>query len=348
MVRTKEAMTSTMPVRAARLPALDFTKGALVLIMVLYHWVNYFIGFDWPYYRYLRFLTPSFIFVTGFLISTVYLSRGSQGLSLSKRLLVRALKLLTIFVVLNAARFLLLAASSSAIAVMGQLTFKNLAVVFVTGDIFFGATAKIAAFTILIPISYLLILSAALIPFYQIWKYSFHALCASCLASILVLYLKGYGCLNLELVTIGLVGVLIGFIPIERINQRISHPVVLGFAYTLYLVAITIWNTRFPLLIVGVCLSLVAIYLLGRGDDKPGVVRRHIILLGKYSLFGYVSQIAILQALSAILRHIELWPLFHVVSFVMCFALTIAAAEAVDRSRAKSAIVDLAYRAIFT
>jgi uncharacterized membrane protein len=25
-----------------RIPALDFTKGALVLIMVLYHWINHF------------------------------------------------------------------------------------------------------------------------------------------------------------------------------------------------------------------------------------------------------------------------------------------------------------------
>ena len=45
-------------------PALDFTKGALVLIMVLYHWLNYFYGPRGDVYRYLRFLTPSFIFIT--------------------------------------------------------------------------------------------------------------------------------------------------------------------------------------------------------------------------------------------------------------------------------------------
>ena len=53
--------------KSQRIPALDFTKGTLVLIMVLYHWVNYFIGNQWGYYRYLRFLTPSFIFITGFM-----------------------------------------------------------------------------------------------------------------------------------------------------------------------------------------------------------------------------------------------------------------------------------------
>lgn len=48
-----------------RIPALDFTKGALVLTMVLYHWLNYFVGVTGYYYRYLHFLTPSFIFITG-------------------------------------------------------------------------------------------------------------------------------------------------------------------------------------------------------------------------------------------------------------------------------------------
>ena len=36
----------------ARLAALDFTKGMLVLIMVLYHWINYF--FAGQDNRYLR------------------------------------------------------------------------------------------------------------------------------------------------------------------------------------------------------------------------------------------------------------------------------------------------------
>ena len=63
------------PPKANRNPALDFTKGALVLIMVLYHWANYFLNLSWTFYRYLHFLTPSFIFITGFMVSNVYLSK---------------------------------------------------------------------------------------------------------------------------------------------------------------------------------------------------------------------------------------------------------------------------------
>jgi hypothetical protein len=336
----------TNPAKAARLPALDFTKGALVLIMVLYHWLNYFIGFDWPYYRYLRFLTPSFIFVTGFLISTVYLSK-SWNPSLSKRLLVRALKLLGVFAVLNTARFFLIPVSDHMVAEISQLTAKDIVAIFVTGNIFSDAVGKLAAFYILVPISYLLILSAAMIPLYRRWRYAFHALCVFCLADILVLYLIGYDCPNLEVIAIGLVGVLLGFVSIEKVNNIVSHPIVLGFTYVLYVTAITIWNAKFPLLVVGVCLSLALIYLLGRSDDDPGLVRNHILLLGRYSLFGYISQIAILQTLSAVLRPIHLRHLLQVVSFVASFVMTMVAVEVIDRLRAKSMLVDSAYRAVF-
>src|SRR5258708_7836003 len=82
----------------ARDNALDFTKGSLVLFMVLYHWLNYFVGIGGRHYDYLRFLTPSFIFITGFMISHILLPRyGTGGSSLPKRLAVRGLKLLGVF-----------------------------------------------------------------------------------------------------------------------------------------------------------------------------------------------------------------------------------------------------------
>src|SRR6185503_19333445 len=89
--------------------ALDFTKGALVLLMVFYHWLNYFIGPDFDY-RYLRFLTPSFIFITGFVISHVYFSKNTDVGRLSSRLFTRGLKLLLLLVVLNVGRAIVMQA----------------------------------------------------------------------------------------------------------------------------------------------------------------------------------------------------------------------------------------------
>jgi hypothetical protein len=165
--------------------------------------------------------------------------------------------------------------------------------------------------------------------------------------SILILGLMGEQSPNLELVTIGMLGVLTGFLPIAAINDFVRRPYTLAFAYLCYTIAITIWNVPFPLLIVGVALSLMVIYLVGASGTESGTIRSEVILLGKYSLFGYISQIAILQILSAGFRHVNLGASVLGISFVAAFALTILSVEAVDRARARTASMDRLYKAVF-
>src|SRR6267143_6134007 len=118
-----------------RVPAIDFTKGALVLFMVLYHWLNYFISPQGDFYRYLRFVTPSFIFITGFLISSVYLSRYDTSDSrLVKRLLQRGMKIFGVFILLNVIISLLFRESYGGKVVFGQLSVTNMVAVYVTGN----------------------------------------------------------------------------------------------------------------------------------------------------------------------------------------------------------------------
>ena len=120
---------------------------------------------------------------------------------------------------------------------------------------------------------------------------------------------------NLELITIGMLGVLTGFVPNAAINDFVRHPYMLAFAYLCYTIAITIWNVPFPLLIMGVYLSLMVIYLVGASGSESGTIRSEVNLLGKYSLFGYISQIAILQILAASLRHVDFGFAVLIVSF---------------------------------
>src|SRR5215475_549582 len=87
-------------VRSSRNAALDYTKGALVLIMVLYHWLNYFYVTQADIFRYLRFLKTLFIFIAGFLISNIYLSKyGVFDPQLPPRLIERGLKIIAVFAV---------------------------------------------------------------------------------------------------------------------------------------------------------------------------------------------------------------------------------------------------------
>jgi peptidoglycan/LPS O-acetylase OafA/YrhL len=327
--------------KSDRIPALDFTKGALVLLMVLYHWLNYFIGPQGEVYRYLRFLTPAFIFVTGFLISNVHLRKYEiNDLRLGRRLARRGLKVLGLFILLNQIIALL-------IPEVRQASITNILAIYVTGNTLVEGVGKIAVFSVLVPISYLLLLSACLSIAYRSYTYIFHVVCVFFWVCILVLDLDGLKSGNLELLSIGLLGVAIGCVPIEKINSLVGHPHVLLLAYVGYTTAITIWDVVFPLQVLGVCLSLILIYMLSAKSDVSGRMQRHIILLGRYSLFGYIVQIAILQVLRRGLQRFDLGIGALGLSFFAALALTIVSVEVLDRVRGKVTAIDRLYKAVF-
>ena len=332
--------------KAYRNQALDFTKGALVLIMVLYHWINYFLGSSDN--RYLRFLTPSFIFISGFIISNVYISKyGISDLQLPKRLMQRGLKILTVFVLLNVVRDFLLSVRSHEQASSAQSWSRGFVDIYLIGNAANGGQIKAVAFFILIPISYLLMLSALITVVSRFYRYAFHAVCLFFLLCVVISNSEGFEIPNLELLAIGLLGVITGYLPIEKVDAVVRHPYVLAVAYLVYLGAISFWNVVYPLQIIGVYLSLMILYLLGQQSGEPGNVREIIVVLGKYSLLGYIAQIAILQSLRLGLNPIGSETVVLGLSFVLAFALTIISIEVVDRTRAKSTTVDRFYKAVF-
>ena len=339
--------TNTGAAKPQRIPALDFTKGALVLFMVLYHWLNYFIGPEGTYYRYLRFLTPSFILITGFIISHVYLSKYSpDDPRLPKRLFIRALKLMAVFIALNVARVFIVPALGTGVLVKNPFNLANIFTIFISGNCP-ASGGKLVSFFILLPISYVLLFAGALMLPYRFYRHTFYLVWFLLLVSIAILKIVGVESQNLELVTIGMLGVVIGFTPITTINRFVSHPYLLVLAYALYTVAITEWNVPYPLETIGVCLSVTAIYLVGTVELSGSRVRDTVILLGKYSLFGYISQIAILQAIEVGLGHLNLEASKLVASFVGAIALTVISVEVVDRARVGIPRVDRVYKAVF-
>jgi hypothetical protein len=339
-------MQASQPVIAAsnkpyRISALDFTKGMLVLIMVLYHWINYFYGSHDN--RYLRFLTPSFIFIAGFLISNIYISKyGLSDPHMPKRLVQRGLKILAVFFVLNMTRGLLLGGGFQQ-----QLSSGSLIDIYLMGTGVGGGQSKAVAFFILVPISYLLMLSALLIVVARFYRYTFYVAGVCFLVGVALLSYEGIESPNLELLTVGLLGVIAGYLPIEKVNALARHSYMLVAAYAIYLGVISVWIVDYPIQIIGVVLSLLIIYRLGLHSGEPGKVRACIVLLGKYSLVGYIAQIAILQALRIALNQVDSEVVARGLSFILAFALTIISVEVLDWIRAKSTTMDWLYKAVF-
>lgn len=323
--------------------ALDFTKGILVLFMLLYHWINYFVSTQGFIYTYLRFITPSFIFVAGFLISHVYpVKYGWGNPAASQRLVKRGFKLLLLFTILNVAANSIVVNNYNG-TMPGVTGFvRNV------GSIYLSGNAR-AAFWVLVPISYLLVLAAGILLAATAVKYAVHLICGTVFVCLALLNFYDRSSANLELVAIGLVGMVVGLYQIERINRWVDRPIILLGLYMCYVIAVTVWGGAYLLQIVGVCLSVMLIYLLGMKSVTWGGVQRPINLLGEYSLFGYITQIALLQLLFRIVPQFHLGAeLVWAISFVGAFALTIMTVKILDWSREKSRALDVLYRVTFS
>jgi peptidoglycan/LPS O-acetylase OafA/YrhL len=321
--------------RPGRLVGLDFTKGTLVLMMVLYHWLNYFVDMQGFYYRYLRFLTPSFIFITGFLISQIYLPKyQGKDLRLPRRLLVRGLKLLAIFIGLNLA--VILSRTSAHLETVADWS------LYLEQNI--GGRA---AFWVLLPIAYLLIAAAAMSLISRVFAPVFTAVAIAGVAVVIVMQITSRSSALLELISIGLLGITIGAVPMHRIESLIHRPAVLGIAYGGYVCAITFWNEVYVLQIVGVGLTLAIIYAIGVAADD-GIGKRLVLLLGKYSLIGYIAQIAALQ----VLHRMSGYATQDVSVALLCLglgaAVTLGAVALVDCSRARVPLINKMYVAVFS
>lgn len=322
--------------------ALDFTKGVLVLFMVLYHWMNYFVGIDGPVYPYLRFVTASFIFISGLIVANVYPRK--YGLSNSKlyiRLLVRGLKILALFTLLNITANMLFSKSYRGAMPGVEAFVSDAAAIYIEGN---GRMVL----GILVPISYLLILSTVIFLGMQVTRYALLIICAAsfiCVSSLDYLEMSSQ---NLSLITIGILGMMLGQYPLQQISDWAGRSCVLASLYVGYLIAINIWGERYFLEAIGVCLSVLLIYGAGVRSTRSGPIVSTLVLLGKYSLFAYIAQIGLLHLLRTSLAAVNIhsWWLWTL-SFMGAFALTITTVWVVDQMCTKSPTVARMYRLVF-
>jgi len=325
-------------VPAARNHTLDFVKGVLVLVMVLYHWLNYFVTVDWDVYRYLRFLTPSFILITGFVVSHVYARKyGYDNPKVRLRLMQRGLKLLLLFVVLNVATEAVGRSAEPATAASWAAR---------TIDIFVRGDGR-AAFVILVPIAYFLLLAPFALALSARTGITPAQIAGAGLVLTICAGLAGFSNSHIEFLAIALIGLAAGASDFDRVARFARKPWWLVLGYVLYLAAITAWNVVFPLQVFGVCLSVLIIYAIGDASGADGVVQRAIIALGQYSLFCYVVQIAALQVLRRGLRGVELTHTELLVPFVACLVVTVAAVHLANAGRGRWSVADSVYRTIF-
>lgn len=324
-----------------RIEALDQTKGVLVILMVVYHSLNYTSEYHLGF-KYFSFLPPSFIFITGYLIASVYFARASANQSqVQQRLLVRGGKLLLLFTLLNVGAHSVLQRGfhGEKLGIAGF--FDHAWEVYVTGS------GRYAVFEVLLPIAYLLILAPILIWAGHRQRFFLPAMTIGLLALCVALEHFDYTFTNLSLLSAGALGMLAGRVPTEKINALGRYVVWAIVAYGGYYYLGASIGQYYLVQMLGATVALTLIFSLCTRFRMNDWSRRNLILLGQYSLVAYIFQIGVLQALSRFVRRPEPLSFGGLFLFTATLVLTMGCALLIDWARTRATAVEKLYKAVF-
>jgi len=306
--------------------------------MVIYHSINYS-SFSEVAFRFLAFLPPAFILIAGFLVGQVYaVHYDLKTWKPYARLLIRGTKLLLIFVALNFGYFVLLAhgLGAGASEFVGQFR-----------DIFLSGNGRVAIFEVLLPIAYFLLLAPALL-WFRSQASGAVALCAvSAFLVCFVMDLLNCSVSNLNLMSVGVVGMALGLIPMQAIDRWAVRWAPVLLLYLSYRILSYFFGEPYPLQTLAALVSVLLLYCCASQLDLDGWVAQRVVLLGKYSLLGYLIQIAVLQGIVRIYGHKPSDAVWVFVLCVLTVVVTYSSIRVIDTLRRQTRAVDAFYRMTF-
>ena len=319
---------------------LDFVKGILVVVMVIYHVMNIFSSASHEAFGYIRFVSGSFLFISGYIIALFYEPKYNMNkVAVTKRLVLRGFKLLLLFTALNMA-INLTGVGNPNKAQLGVLHyFGNFIQVYGLGK------SGVASFQILLPIAYLLTLAPLLLLLRRI---KFILASVSLVAAFCLSYFE-VDSVNVSLGIIGVIGLYTGMLTSQyQASYAIkSKPVILaGLVLSFFMMGYLDRNILTYAL--GVMVVIKLFYDLGMGINLNATINRMAVVFGQYSLLCYIAQIVLLQFLSLILYRPK-WPLgieVALLTLATC-AILLVLCFLVAFLRTRNRLVDKSYKLIF-
>jgi len=318
---------------------LDFVKGILVIIMVIYHIMNYFTTASDTTFTYVRFITGSFVFISGYIIAVYYEHRFNiDKHTTSRRLITRGGKLLLLFTFLNI--IINITEVGNPNKALGLSRYVHDFV-----DIYIYGTPYRASFQVLLPISYLLALSPIFLLFSCLYLYAYAVL----FLLVFFLALLATPSVNVNLIIIGLIGLSVGMM-----SNSLKYPFFLTRTWIIVpLIAICVslmgYLDKYIIAYsMGIIIILKLFYDLGRSSNLQTHLNQLIILLGQYTLVCYIMQIVFLQGLVFLLSR-RRWGLGY--ETISIFLITIIFLSVLSLSirflRDRYTFMDKVYRLVF-
>jgi fucose 4-O-acetylase-like acetyltransferase len=325
-----------------RIVSIDFTKGILVLVMVIYHSLNY-LQYGTVPHNWLRFLPPSFIMITGFIVSHMYKQKYKEDFRvMSLRLGIRALKILLIFIALNVMTRLIWSANHYGV----PLYFENFKTDMI--NIFLIGVPWISAFDILLPISYTLA-AAVIVTRVQSFLPSFPLILAAAVFLFCTILENSLELpYNLTMLSAGFIGMAAGLLP-QGILSRFRPPwSFIMAAVILYIVLVRFIEDRYYTQMLTTVVSLTAILSVGSRVDPASVLTQQITMVGRYSLISYIAQIFFLQFIrpATIIINVQMVLPLTLITIVMFLTWVIVLIT--DYSKRKYRCVNVLYNIILS
>ena len=322
--------------------SLDWVRGALVAVMVCHHGVEYFDAIDSWVLRYLDFVTGAFVFAA--LFTTGQAARQTRRVDpgRAQRAIWRSVKLIALFSALNLIIHSLVNRNYNGTQFGINEFSLQLASIYLAGN------KRLANFEILLPIAYAQLI-ARCSSFSRYGQLAVQLLIlvgvVSCLSRETVLF-------NVYYVTIGLVAYDLGRridLDVWRRRQAARYgwlyPTAALFLSVLVMSLVKTDNILwYSFVVIAMCIALNAAALRVIGSMRWW---RWLPLVGRYSLFGYLFHIAVLQAL---VRSIDGWHHGGVTGALVIasvFLVVVATVMALEWIRRRLKVFDYGYRAVF-
>jgi hypothetical protein len=320
-----------------RISVIDSVKGICVIAMVIYHTFNYSAWKTVPG-QYMAFVPPSFILITGFLITNIYTARySSSDRKLYRRLILRGLKLLSIFTVLNLGAFML--SDNQGFAKTGLL--EEVRSIYIFG----GRPGT--AFEILLPISYLLVASPLFLEFHFVSRMILPLIAAILFVACTVMEASGFTWNIANMFVVGLVGMAAGQTSLRTWEAAGKNLVIACAIYAMYWILRGLFGQIYPMQVFVTCATVFLLFALGIRVFTTGKAVQEVNRLGRYSLIAYIAQIAVLQILDRTAMLDAASPVSVSLMGLCTLLSTWVVIFAIEAARRRIKWTDQIYRALF-
>jgi hypothetical protein len=138
----------------------------------------------------------------------------------------------------------------------------------------------------------------------------------------------------------------LGAIPLSVLERFARRWELLLPAYCAYRLCSYFFGEPYPIQFVGTVLSLSILFGLALVLSQAGLAYRQCVLLGRYSLFGYIFQLLVLQVLRGVLPSTD--PTASVLIMIpLSLVLTWAGTVLVEKLRRTVPAFDATYKLVF-